>query len=164
MKILSFDVDLNRIHAWSSTDGRVCYNATDIPWEAVQAHDLILMEVSSPLFYSDDGAECYNRAKWALYNAMTAGRLFQFIQGSKPFLVASSSDWTLGHSEDMRASVAGVVGDNHDLRECRCMQFYHRTNPGKWKPFLEFYASLSTKGKTNGSKNVSRRRSGRNAS
>lgn len=147
MDVLSFDLDLNRIHAWSSKSGRVCFDAVEIPYQAILDHDRILIEVYSAVIYGKSPGELQNRFKGAIFNSMVAGRIYQFCLAhgrSDRVLVSPSSRWTLGHVEPVRHQIAGVSGDNHDIRECRAMQFYHKTNPDKWEPFEAYYASISS--------------------
>ncbi len=149
--VLSLDIDLGRIHAWSFSYGQVMYKSKDMCWGLLESHDVILAEIASPVFYgSYNKAEITNRMKWALYNGVTIGRIFERMCQLKlehKLLVAPSSAWTLGHPEEMRNIVAGVTGENnHDIRECRCMQYYFKTNPGQWKSLPDYLASLQ-KGK-----------------
>jgi len=159
MSVIAFDVDYKRIHAWSTKIGRVCYNAPD--WrpyaDTIASHDAILMEVFSPTFYqestgsrSKDKAIITNKMKMALFNARICGELYSyFIQRyghafADRMLVAPSSGWTLGYPEDLRHEMAGVTGqDNHDLRECRAMLFFHSRNPKKWQRVADYYETYS---------------------
>lgn len=159
---IAFDVDYKRIHAWSTKIGRVCYNAPD--WaefaDTIFMHDIILMEVFSPNFYqemsgskSKERAIITNKMKMALFNARICGELFSWLRfkhgelTTGKFLVAPSSAWTLGFPEDVRHDMAGVTGqDNHDLRECRAMLFFHSRNPGQWQPVQQYYSTYSIPG------------------
>lgn len=147
---IAIDIDLGRIHAYSSVVGRVCYNADDFPWTTLLAHDLILAEVASAIDTSANSAQQFNRRKWMVGNLLQAGRLWLWAeQQSKTVLVSSADKWTLGHNEKMRNVVADTAGkDNHDIRSCREMLFYHGTNPEKWAPFSTFYENLRKKAKT----------------
>lgn len=152
MSVLSLDIDLGRIHGWSSERGQVMYKDTDVNWNEVDQHQVIIAEIASPVFYAKqyNKAEITNRMKWALFNGCTVGRVYQYLcgkqQGTK-LLVAPSSAWTLGYPEDQRNRIAGCHGENnHDIRECRCMQFFFKTNPGQWKSLPDYLASLQ-KGK-----------------
>jgi hypothetical protein len=147
MSTIAFDVDLLRLHAWSDTVGRVCYNATEWPWHAILEHDTVLVEIGSPVATGRDPVEAYNRRKWAIGNAMQIGRLMHWCGQHScldKVLVSPAERWTLGHGEGMRNVVADAVGqDNHDLRACRAMLVYHSTNPDKWQPILAYYRGLS---------------------
>lgn len=146
--IISLDVDLGRIHAFSNRDGRVCYNATDFPWAALSTHDITLVEVASAIDTSKNSGQAYNRRKWTVGNCLQAGRLwFWFETKPKLTLLASSADkWTLGHNEKMRNVVANTASqDNHDIRSCREMLFYFNTNPDKWVPMGTYYENLRKK-------------------
>lgn len=149
---VAFDVDLHRVHGYSERDGRVCYNAPDWPWDVLHTHDTILVEIASPVDTSKVKAQAYNRRKWAISNSLQIGRLQLYLQQQGLYdrlLVSPSTDWTLGHPEKLREAAAGVIGqDNHDIRACRCMLFYHSTNPDKWRPLDEYLAGLSKKRKT----------------
>lgn len=151
-EIIAFDIDLNRIHAWSTKFGKVCYNAKAVPTHMLLPHhDLILIEVASNVFYDRRQEVVFNTAKWAIYNAMTAGRIYEYIQQHNPrtpVLVAPSSLWTLGYEEAVRHAMACVTGeDNHDLRETRAMIFFYKHSPSKWVPFESYFQNLSTAGK-----------------
>lgn len=145
MKILAFDIDLNRIHAVSSEFGIICCNSTEIPYDAIIRHDRLLIEVASPTLYLKSPYELRNRLKWVIYNSMIAGRIYEFYTPNDAILVSPSSLWTCSHDEPMRHSIAGVSGDNHDIRECKTMLFYHKTNPEKWVSFEQYFEQLSTK-------------------
>lgn len=150
--IAAFDVDLHRVHGWSAqTNSRICYNATEWPFEAFRAHTLVLVEIASPVDYSASSGEAYNRRKWAIGNAMMIGRLMMWAEEHgqlQKLLVSPSHLWTLGYEEEMRGVVAGTAGqDNHDIRACREMLFFFGTNPEKWKPIVEYYQSISTRRK-----------------
>lgn len=150
----AFDVDLNRIHGYSERDGRICYNAEEWPWDAVEGHDMILVEIASPVNTSSGSiakkkAQEYNRRKWAISNSLQIGRLMLWMEQQDildRLLVSPANLWTLGHEEAIREAVAGCVGeDNHDIRACRCMLAYHLTNPTKWRPIRAYLASLEKK-------------------
>ena len=151
MARIAFDVDLHRIHGYSERDGRVCYNATEWPWEVMHTHDTILVEIASPVDTSKVKAQSYNRRKWAISNALQIGRLQLYLQQQNLYdrlLVSPSNEWTLKHPESYREIIAGCAGsDNHDIGACRCMLFYHTTNPDKWKPLDNYLLGLSTKKK-----------------
>src|SRR5271157_3004375 len=149
MATVAFDVDLNRIHGYSDRDGRLCYNAHEWPFGAMMTHDLILVEVASPVCTAKVKSEAYNRRKWAIGNSMQVGRLM-FAAAQWNFLVrilVSPADrWTLGHPEKVRDVITGCAGeDNHDIRACRAMLKYHFTNPDRWVPLSTYYDSLSVK-------------------
>ena len=149
--VISIDVDLHRVHAWSSRDGRVCFNAPDFPFEALGSHDVILLEIASPLFYHDNPKTIYQTAKWTIYNSFMFGRLVWVLQEHliiNRLLVSPSNHWTLGHQEDIRNEMAGCTGeDNHDIRACRAMQWFYKNAPGRWVPYEEFIQNLNDKGK-----------------
>jgi hypothetical protein len=157
--IMAIDVDLCRVHAYSNQRGRICYNAPEWPWEAITAHDVVLVEVASPVDTSratkdDEGnevqgadAQAYNRRKWMIGNAYMLGRLAMWMEYRKAtcpqILVSSADQWTLKHKGPVREVIAGCSGqDNHDIRACRCMLFFQHTNPDKWKPLDQFLQAL----------------------
>lgn len=148
-KLAAFDVDLHRVHGYSDVTGRICYNAAEWPWEAFAAHDTVLVEIASPVDTSSEPAQAYNRRKWAIGNAMMIGRLMFWAELNNclpKFLVAPSNLWTLGHPEKVREAASGCIGqDNHDIRACRSMLHYYKTNPAKWVPLSAYYKALSTK-------------------
>jgi hypothetical protein len=150
MLIAAFDVDLLRVHGYSSDGSRLCYNASEWPWSSIDAHDVVLVEIASPVSTAKVAAEEYNRRKWAIGNAMMIGRLlFRMEQAgtAEKVLVSPSNRWTLGHPEKMRDMVSGCAGeDNHDIRACRAMLCYYKTNPDRWVPIRSYYDSLSKRG------------------
>ena len=155
VKILSFDIDLNGIAAWSNVVGTVASGASDVlPCTAILEHDLVLIEVASPMFYAGvkDKGRLTNTFKWAIYNSMVAGKIYMFVNHNgyalPTILVAPSNLWTLGYNEEMRHAIASVSGDNHDIRECRCMQFFYQSNSEKWTTFEKYFAGLSTRRKS----------------
>lgn len=147
MPTIAFDVDLHRVHGYSDAAGRVCYKAAEWPWEQIEAHDQVLVEIASAVSTARVAAEEYNRRKWAIGNSMMIGRLMYAAELKgylNKILVSPSTKWTLGHKEEMRDVIAGCVGqDNHDIRACRAMLHYHRTNPDRWVPLQSYYDSLS---------------------
>ena len=151
--IMAVDVDLGRVHAYSRLTGRICFNSPEWPWDAMTQHEVVLVEVASPVDTSraQDGngreAQEYNRRKWMIGNAFMVGRL-QFWMESRgatcpKIFVSPANLWTLSHKEEMREVIAGCAGqDNHDIRACRCMLHYFGTNPEKWKPLDQFLQGL----------------------
>ena len=156
-RIISFDIDVCGIAAYSNVAKVIASgNSGILPVAALWEHDLVLMEVASPIIYgTKTKGELYNRIKWAIYNSMVAGQIYSLIQqrqltmGVRPdLLVAPSSAWTLGYKEEIRHRIAGITGDNHDIRECRCMQYFYGTNPEKWTTFEKYFGSLSKRNKS----------------
>jgi hypothetical protein len=148
--LLSFDIDLNRIHAWSSETGRVCYNATGdaVPFQQMALHDVTLIEVASNVFYDPTPSVVHRTAAWAIFNTYFATVLWTWhrsIAKDKILLVSPSSDWTLKFKEPVRHAMADVTGDNHDIREARCMQFFYGRNPSKWVPFETYFNGFNFK-------------------
>jgi len=148
--ILSFDIDLNRVHAWSSLTGRVCYNETidKMPVQQMALHDITLIEVGSNVFYDKKPHVVHRTAAWLIFNTYATTVLWTWhrsIAAGKKLLVSPSSSWTLGHEELIRHAMADVTGDNHDIREARCMQFFFRHNPEKWMPFETYFNSFNFK-------------------
>ncbi len=148
--ILSFDIDLNRIHAWSSESGRVCYNAPidKLPTDQLNLHDITLIEVGSNVFYDKRPQVVHRNAAWLIFNSYCATVLWTWhrsVAPQKRLLVSPSSSWTLAFPEAERHVMADVTGDNHDIREARCMQFFFRMNPEKWVPFEQYFNSFTFK-------------------
>lgn len=144
---LAIDVDLGRIHAFSTRDGRVCYEASDFPWDAIRSHDLVLVEVAGTVDTSSEPAQAYNRRRWTVGNLLMCGRLWAFVEHnpSVSVLVSPAEKWTMGYKEKQRNVIAGTAGqDNHDIRSCREMIFFHRTNPENWVPFSTYYTGICT--------------------
>ena len=151
MASVAFDIDLRRVHGFSDRDGRVCYKAPDWPWDVLGTHDTILVEVASPQDTSKSKAEAYNRRRWMISNAAQFGRLVCWAEMwgmLDKILVSTAPEWTLGYAEEMREAIAGCRGeDNHDIRACRCMLHFFRSNPDKWYPVTAWYDKISTKPK-----------------
>ncbi len=158
MNILSVDIDLNRHHMWSSRDGRVAFNATEVNAHALASHDLILVEVASHIFYKPKGiaksqekAMMVRKTAWMIYNTYLTTHMYHMWLDVREslqsrFLVAPSSEWTKKYSEEVRQKMAGVDGqDNHDIRECRTMQFFYNIHPKPWVDFHTYFNSFSFK-------------------
>jgi hypothetical protein len=149
MPVVAFDVDLHRVHGYSDAGVRICYNVSEWPWQAIFDNELVLVEIASPVNTAKSDAEAYNRRKWAIGNALMIGRLMCVAEQRSmmdKILVSPANKWTLGHPEEIRDVVSGCAGeDNHDIRACRAMLHYHRTNPDKWVPIRAYYDSLSSK-------------------
>lgn len=150
MKILSFDIDLNRIHAWSNEFGRIAYKAPSLTDEilgAIGHHDVVLIEVASNIFYDKRPSVVHRTCAWMLFNTYTATEIMhaRVLYGKTQPLVAPSSMWSMGYPEDVRHAMADVTGDNHDIREARCMQFFYLKCPTKWVPFQTYFTSFSFK-------------------
>ncbi len=143
---IAFDVDLRAIHGYSERDGRVCFKATEWPWEVILAHDTILVEVASPVNTARTKSQRHNRNRWNVHNCLQVGRLWYFLQQcnrADDLLVSPAEKWTLGHREEEREIMAGCYKqDNHDIRACRCMLFFHDTNPNKWVRMADYYQAL----------------------
>lgn len=159
MDILSVDIDLNRHHMWSNRDGRVAYNATSINEEALMSHDVVLVEVASNVFYIPPAAKrnggekgvIVRKTAWMIYNTYLCTVMYNIwksksiIVNSK-FLVSPSHDWTKKYDEETRQRMAGVSGqDNHDIRECRTMQYFYQVYPKPWVDFHTYFNSFSFK-------------------
>lgn len=149
--IVACDVDLLRIHAWSNTQGRICYNADQWPLVQLMEHETILIEIATAQDTSRSRKESYNRRRWAIGNAFQIGR-YAVLASQAVFtgatslldrtLVSPSTLWTLNHPEPIREAAAGCSGqDNHDIRACRCMITYYGTNPEKWIPLRQWMSS-----------------------
>jgi hypothetical protein len=143
--IISLDIDLRGVAAYSDIRGVILNGDTDeIPYEEMLKHQLVLVEIASPIFYGRNSkGSMTNRFKWAIYNSCIAGVIYTYLKDkSVKLLVSPSSSWTLGYTEEQRCSIANVAGNNHDIRECRCMQFFYKTNPGKWVSFEHYLSEL----------------------
>lgn len=155
--ILSIDIDLNRHHMWSNVHGRVAYNATEVNNNALAIHDVILIEVASDVFYIPPGVKkeqeksiMVRKTAWMIYNTYLASQIYHtWMAVRKPdsvLYVAPSSDWTCKYPEETRQAMAGVTGqDNHDIRECRTMQYFYLMHPKPWVPFNQHFNSFSFK-------------------
>lgn len=152
---VAFDIDLHRIHGYSTFLGRVCYNSPTWPWDVLRSHKTILVEVASPVDTSKKrraGGQAHNRRKWAIGNSIEFGKFIYHCEsvGILDRVRVSSADrWTLSYEESIREVIAGCSKqDNHDIRACRCMIHFYQTNPEKWLPVNEWYAQLSKKRKS----------------
>jgi hypothetical protein len=144
IKTLAFDVDLGRIHGWSSVFGRVCYQSDAFPWTEIAEHDRILIEVASPRINGKTPAERFQRMRWALWNTMKTTEFAHTLRRYRDIelLVAPSDQWTLGYPEAIRHEMAQVTAPNHDLRECQAMIFFHAKNPSKWVGFHHYFDAI----------------------
>lgn len=140
--IISIDVDLRRIHAWSRDHGTVCYKASSVAplLEFVRSSDepcIVLMEVASAQSYTDgDAAKLYNKRRWMIYNMAIAGELSVHL--GPLLLVSPSSSWTCGYPEKERQLLAKADAKNHDLKECQTMIDFYRRAPNKWHTYDNF--------------------------
>jgi hypothetical protein len=146
--IVAIDVDINRFHAYSSRSGRLFYNEPSPNWDEVATHQVILIEVASGVSTAASSAEEYNRRKWAVANSFQIGWATRGLAERgllDRILVSPANLWTLGYAEETRDQMASVAGTmNHDLRACAAMILFYQTNPGKWKPLLDYFQSLSS--------------------
>lgn len=155
---MAFDIDLGRIHAYSTRDARVCYKADFIPFDAIDSHDVVLAECWSPQMYFANAnyrtltqakGELTNRLRACLYNSFIVGQIAEHMHQKgreDDFLVAPSTVWTQGFPENVRQIMSGAKGqDNHDIRECRTMLFFYSQSPKRWIPFHQYQRNLTLK-------------------
>ena len=146
-EVISIDCDLRRLHAWSSTDGPIASNASLPELQAIlQSRDagLFLFECASPHLY---GQQVFKKKlSWMIYNSFCMATLTEQIPG---LLVAPSSKWTHGYAEEVRHLIAYVKtsegytkAQNHDLKECQAMQYYHSQYPGDWVLAADYLETL----------------------
>jgi hypothetical protein len=145
----AFDIDLGRIHGYSDAGKRICYNAPEWPWDDLVNFEKLLVEVGSAVDTSRAPGQAYNRRRWALYSTYQLGRLSLWAglnHMTSCILVSTAPEWTLDYPETVRAVMAGCAGeDNHDIRACRCMIRFHKTNPDRWYPIDTWIAKLKGK-------------------
>lgn len=148
MHRLAVDIDLRRIHAWSSDSGRVMYKEPD--WFAA-AHaikdmwpDVVLFEIASPTMYDRNPGRIRNRLRWALWNISAVSSMVHELESGFGLdcLVSPSSLWTKGHAEELRHQLTKTTAKNHDLRECEAMLYYHSIHPEAWVPLPDYLASI----------------------
>lgn len=155
--VIALDIDLGRIHAFSTRDGRVCYKADALPFSALTTHDVVLAECWSPQMYfkNQDSrslksakGELTNRLRACIYNSFVVGQLAEYLRWEgreDTLLVAPSTQWTRGFPEDVRQAMAGVSGDNHDIRECRTMLAFFKLHRKAWLPYEQYQRNLTRK-------------------
>ena len=145
MARIAVDIDLHRIHAVCEERGRICYNSPDLTpiHKALRSGDFLLVEIAGVNFYTSGKpltpAVVSNYLKWTVFNISTATTLAAHWDDT---LVAPSSAWPRGYPEKVRHAMAGVKGDNHDIRECRAMLWFHTAYPQAWVPFDKFISKL----------------------
>lgn len=149
--LAAFDVDMWRIHGYSNETGRICYNASEWPIEAILRHTAILIEIASAVDTSkgkgkDKRAQIFNRRRWGLANMFQIGQLLQIRKSYPtfpPILVSPANKWTKSYSENLRELIAGCAGeDNHDIRACRSMLQFYAMDPMKWIPVDTYLENL----------------------
>lgn len=144
MARIAVDIDLHRIHAYCEERGRICYKSPDLQpiHEAVRSGDFLLVEIAGVNFYTSGKpltpAVVSNYLKWTVFNVRMATELGRYPDT----LVAPSSAWSRGYPEKVRHAMAQVKGDNHDIRECRAMLWFHTAYPQAWVPFDQFISKL----------------------
>ncbi len=152
VEVIACDIDLQRIHAWSSVSGRVCYKSPNLDvlqtyLAGLEEKPILLAEVASQVDYTDDSGnagQAYNKRRWMLFNIAMAARLdswWQRITGAD-LLVSPSSKWTMGYAEAYRHAAAKVTATNHDLREAEAMIFFYRGKPKNWVPFMTYLGDI----------------------
>jgi len=136
MHIVSIDVDLHRVCAWSNQEGPVVVGAKNIyPIAKIIKPDLFLFEIASPVYY---GTKIYlKKLAWYIFNAAEAA--FFSDTTSIKTLFAPSNIWTNGYNEEARHALAEVhfeekfnKRDRHDLGECQAMQYFYNERPEQW--------------------------------
>jgi hypothetical protein len=147
--VIAIDIDLGRLHAYSTSRGRVAYNAPEIDIEVLNAHDVVLAECWSPQMYMDlqkkgAKAELTNRLRACIFNSMTIGKIAeQLALLGKTLLVSPSSKWTMKYPEKIRHIMANCDGkDNHDIRECRAMLAFYKLRPSNWVPYETYLKEI----------------------
>ena len=145
MSTIAVDCDFQRIHAYCSERGRICYKSLDVGpiLSALRAGDTLIYEIASPRFFSSQRqitpAVVSNTMKWVIFNIHIA----QIVYAAVPdVLVSPSNVWTNGYEEKAREALCEVTGDNHDIRACRCMLWFYKHKPGQWIPYPEFISQL----------------------
>lgn len=165
MSRIAIDIDLGRVTVVHSESGVIAHGADPdtINWASCPGADLILSEIAGPILHHE---ESHSYRRWMLYNAIVAAQLERHFVG--PVLVATSTAWTKGYSEVERDAITGILplryknvtrtkGGNatvtrvaiweepHDVRECRCMLYFHQRDPSPWKPLTQYLKELVNK-------------------
>lgn len=105
---------------------------------------VILLEVASPLDYTDDKAVAYNKRRWTIWNIAQAARIYasEPEKATVTFRVAPSHVWTKGYDLKTRHHMAKCVQPQKDLREAEAMLWFYNKNPAAWVTWPDFLASL----------------------
>jgi hypothetical protein len=101
--------------------------------------DLVLLEVASPLDYTDNKAIAHNKRRWTIFNVAFAVALDRQVDR---LLVAPSSAWTRSMPLKARHLLAHCDQPQKDLREAEAMLWFHSHHPAAWKPLAEFLSTL----------------------
>lgn len=145
--IVAIDVDLRRIHAWSSKFGKLCYEEED-PFTVIKeldkldpAPDLVLIEVAGPIMHREGGRQrMHHTHRWMIWNIAAVTTLANCL--GDVVLVAPSVKWTMGYTEKVRHKIAKADASNHDLRECQTMIAMYIHTPQQWVPYNKFLEEL----------------------
>lgn len=150
MHVLAIDCDLRRLHAVSTVAGRVCYNAPDL--EQIRAFlrtdrpEVVLFEMAGMVYGNKmKNAAIVNYMRWAIYNSVQAGVLNDIClhELGHGAVFATSAIWTRGYNEKTRHIMAKCAGaDNHDIRECRAMLYFHHCEPQRWVPLTHIMENI----------------------
>jgi len=146
-EIVAVDIDLRKLTAVSSWNGVVA-NRRDpggdtFPLPASLATALVLVEIGGPVMHH---AESHSFRRWLIYNVAMASKIASMFPNVH---VADSTTWTRGYSEENRQALAGIhpgpggkYVENHDVRECRAMLYFHSKAPHLWVPLDKFLTDL----------------------
>lgn len=143
--IIAIDCDLWRIHAWSNQYGRICYKeptleATIEFITSIYPRPTVLFECASPISYR---ANHQGSMAWYIFNSYTLREITYYgLNCGFQLLVAPSSVWCKQFKEKERHAMFGITGDNHDIRECRCMIQMFLTERSLFVPVPEFLQNL----------------------
>ncbi len=166
MSVLAIDIDLGRCTAVDSEHGLVCHLANPIDMGTGLAHaaaraETVLIEIAGPIMHHE---ESHSHRRWMLYNVAVASML-SIAWAGKDVLVATSTAWTKGYSEIERDAIAGITptkyktvtrkkagksvvtrepiwAECHDVRECRCMIYFHARDPKPWMSLTQYLKEL----------------------
>lgn len=163
LPILAIDIDLRRVHVvlvHGSERSVICVDApVEKAMPLVRGITLfypqmpVLIEVADPTVYS--GMNQRGRLAWMVYNSWATAKITDALPLGTNVLVAPSSAWTCGYSEEVRHKMAGVVplaktkAQNHDLNECQAMAWFYRERPNKWTPPDIYFGDLRAGKKKN---------------
>ncbi len=146
MHIVSIDVDLHRVCAWSNEKGTLVVGAKDTYAVAkIVRPDLFLYEIASPVYY---GSQIHmKKLAWYIFNSAEAS--FFSLRSTSTVLFAPSNVWTNGYPEEARHEMAEVSfeqkynkRDRHDIGECQAMQYFYREHPAQWKSLHQYLEAL----------------------
>ena len=158
MTTTAIDIDLNN---FTVVDRAGAIWAHKAPWSErsyvlprISQYGLVLIEIAGPVMHH---AESHSHRRWMIFNVAAAVQLAHMV-GLDRARFSTSTTWTKGYKEEDRHALAGIMplkytltkkgkrtpiyADAHDIRECKCMLYFHAHAPNAWVTLDEFLTAL----------------------